>query len=210
MRPVPADGQTVRSGWVGRLRLLRQPLAVLLGAAPASDHHRVGTAGLVRVGQPEDSTNETSPATCSNPNLDLLARRAGQTLIADKGYASAEFETFLDDHDITLLRPAYKNRTPRPGARLLKSFRQIIESVNDTLKGQLDLERHGGRTHTGVATRVLQRLLALTAAIWHNEHSRPTRPAIPHRLRPLTPLGIDHLGRAGTGPADEALPAPAV
>jgi hypothetical protein len=47
-------------------------------------------------------------------------------------------------------------------------LRQLIESVNDTLKGQLDLERHGGRTATGVLVRVAQRLLALTAAIWHN------------------------------------------
>jgi len=31
----------------------------------------------------------------------------------------------------------------------------------------LDLEQHGGRTITGVAVRVLQRVLALTAAIWH-------------------------------------------
>ena len=114
----------------------------------------------------------------------LLATRAGQTLIADKGYASREFETFLTDHDLALLRPAYKNRSPRSGAQLLKSFRQIIESVNDTLKGQLDLERHGGRTHAGVATRVLQRLLALTAAIWHNEHTH--QPA----LRSLT--AYDH------------------
>jgi hypothetical protein len=67
--------------------------------------------------------------------------------------------------------------TPRSGARFLKPLRQIIESINDTLKGQLDLERHGGRTWTGVQTRVLQRLLALTAAIWHNEQlgRRPVR-----------------------------------
>jgi hypothetical protein len=64
-----------------------------------------------------------------------------------------------------LIHPAHKNRTPRPGQRLLKPFRQIIESVNDSLKGQLDLERHGGRTPAGLATRILQRLLALTAAI---------------------------------------------
>ena len=44
------------------------------------------------------------------------------------------------------------------------------------LKGQLDLQRHGGRTHDGVATRVLQRILALTAAIWHNE--RAAQPAL--------------------------------
>jgi hypothetical protein len=100
---------------------------------------------------------------------DLLTCRPGQTLIADKGYASAEFEGFLAGHGARLLRPAFKNERPRPGARLLKPLRQIIESVNDTLKGQLDLERHGGRTCDGVAARVLQRVLALTAAIWHND-----------------------------------------
>jgi hypothetical protein len=101
----------------------------------------------------------------------LLAGRRGQTIVADKGYASREFETFLNDRGANLLRPAFKRDKPRTGARLLKPFRQIIESVNDTLKGQLDLERHGGRTAGGVAVRVLQRLLALTAAIWHNDRS---------------------------------------
>ena len=52
---------------------------------------------------------------------------------------------------MTLLRPSYRNRAPRPGEHLLKPVRQLIESVNDTLKGQLDLEQHGGRTIDGVA-----------------------------------------------------------
>jgi len=47
-------------------------------------------------------------------------------------------------------------------------IRQWIESVNDTLKGQLDLERHGGRTTAGVYVRIAQRLLAMATAIWHN------------------------------------------
>ncbi|MFC7649486.1 hypothetical protein ACFQX6_60720 [Streptosporangium lutulentum] len=51
---------------------------------------------------------------------------------------------------------------------MFKPLRQMIESVNQTLKGQLDLERHGGRTPMGVIVRILQRLLALTTAIWHN------------------------------------------
>jgi Transposase DDE domain len=119
---------------------------------------------------------ETEPA--------LLDNRPGQTILADKGYASAEFETFLNHHGATLIRPAKTNEAPRPGSRLLKPLRQLIESVNDTLKGQLDLERHGGRTHNGVAARVLQRLLALTAAIWHNNHTHQ-----PH-LRSLT--AYDH------------------
>jgi len=102
---------------------------------------------------------------------ELLAGRVGQTLVADKGYASAEFERRLAEHGIELIRPAMKRERPRPGARQLRSVRQIIESVNATLKGQLSLERHGGHSPQGVATRVIQRLFALTAAIWHNHHS---------------------------------------
>ncbi len=110
-------------------------------------------------------------------NPALLGTRPGQTIMADKGYTSAEFETFLNERGANLIRPARKSEKPRPGARYLKPFRQIIESVNDTLKGQLDLEHHGGRTPDGVATRVLQRLLALTAAIWHNETTSRPGPA---------------------------------
>ena len=102
---------------------------------------------------------------------DLLAGRAGQTLVADKGYASAEFERRLAEHGIDLVRPAMKRERPRRGARQLSSIRQIIESVNATLKSQLSLERHGGHSPQGVATRVIQRLFALTAAIWHNHHT---------------------------------------
>lgn len=71
-----------------------------------------------------------------------------------------------------LLRPARKGEPQRPGAHLFKPLRQLIESVNDTFKGQLDLERHGGRTPGGVAVRVLQRILALAAVIWHNHKTR--------------------------------------
>jgi hypothetical protein len=102
----------------------------------------------------------------------LLADRVGQTIIADKGYVSASFERLLSDRGIELIRPARNDEPPRRGARQLASIRQIIESVNDTLKGQLSLEQHGGHSSQGVTVRILQRLLALTAAIWHNHHSR--------------------------------------
>ncbi len=46
-----------------------------------------------------------------------------------------------------------------------------LGSINETFKVQLDLERHRGRTSGGVIVRVLQRVLALTTAIWHNEHT---------------------------------------
>ena len=107
-----------------------------------------------------------------------LEGRPGQVLMADKGYRSAAFEAELNARGITLIRPAIKSETTgRPLAQFLKPFRQIIESVNQTLKAQLDLERHGGRKPAGVCARILQRLLALTAAIWHNETSGATGPA---------------------------------
>ena len=95
----------------------------------------------------------------------------GRTLIADKNYYGREFESTLAATGFTLLRKARAGEEPRPGAHLFKPLRQIVESVFDTFKGQLSLERHGGRTQTGVITRVLQRLLSLTAVIWHNEHT---------------------------------------
>ena len=101
-------------------------------------------------------------------DADLLAERSGLLLLADKGYISAELDDYLRARGADLLRPSYRNRAPRPGQALLAPIRQLIESVYDTLKGQLDLELHGGRSLTGVTARVAQRLLALTAAIWHN------------------------------------------
>jgi hypothetical protein len=103
--------------------------------------------------------------------LDLLASRPGQTLIGDKNYYGRDFEATLAGAGIRLLRPARQGEPPRAGAQCFRPLRQVIESVNDTLKGQLDLERHGGHTTAGVITRVLQRILALTAAIWHNDHA---------------------------------------
>ena len=100
---------------------------------------------------------------------DLLTTRPGQTLISDKNYYGTAFEATIADAGITLLRPARKGEPPRAGAHLFKPLRQVIESINDTFKGQLDLERHGGHTPGGVMVRVLQRILALTAAIWHND-----------------------------------------
>jgi hypothetical protein len=107
-----------------------------------------------------------------------------QTLMADKNYYGSQFEATLADAGIELLRPARKGEKPRAGQHFFKPLRQVIESINNTLKAQLDLERHGGRTIAGVAARVLQRILALTAAIWHNDQrGQPT-------LRSLT--AYDH------------------
>ncbi|ALP49151.1 IS982 family transposase [Corynebacterium glutamicum] len=93
---------------------------------------------------------------------------AGQVIMADKGYNGAWLEEELTNGGVDLIRPARKGEAPRPGRQFLKPLRQRIESVFDTLKGQLGLEQHGGRTFSGVISRVLRRLLALTTVIWHN------------------------------------------
>jgi hypothetical protein len=102
----------------------------------------------------------------------LLSDRHGQLLIADKNYYGHQFEHELDQAGLRLLRPTRKGeRHARSGERFFKPLRQTVESIFDTAKGQLDLEDHGGHTITGIAVRVYQRLLALTAAIWHNDNT---------------------------------------
>lgn len=102
----------------------------------------------------------------------LSARRSGHRIVlADKAYYGRAFDADLAAGHVEILRPPRKGEQPRPGQRFLKPLRQIIESVNDTFKGQLDLERHGGKTISGVCTRIAQRVLALTAAIWHNDRA---------------------------------------
>lgn len=65
------------------------------------------------------------------------------------------------------LRPDRKDEAPRHGS--LGRVRQWIESTFWTCKGQLALERHGGRTVHGVCVHVALRLLALAAGLAHNQ-----------------------------------------
>jgi hypothetical protein len=92
----------------------------------------------------------------------------GTAIVADKGFAGQDFEDFLASADLalTLIRPA---RTDEKQQRYFPNWlRQRVEAIIWTLKSQLGLERHGGRVPAGLWARVVQRLLALNAAIWHN------------------------------------------
>ena len=77
---------------------------------------------------------------------DVVDAHPGQTLIGDKNYFGRAFEADLTERELVLLRPVRKGEAKRAGQQLLKPLRQVIESVNWTFKGQLDLERHGGKT----------------------------------------------------------------
>jgi hypothetical protein len=91
---------------------------------------------------------------------------AGTLLVGDKGFAGGDFQTALAALDLALVRPARKDE-PDPGV-FPKWLRQRIEAIIWTLKHQLGLDRPGGRIPSGLWARVVQRLLALNAAIWFN------------------------------------------
>jgi DDE family transposase len=113
---------------------------------------------------------ELAPANAPEREVaaELLARVEldGYTVIADKGFAGDEFEALMRELGAIFLRPDRKDEKPRFGR--LGGIRQWVESIIDTIKGQLSLERHGAITMPGLVTRVAQRLLALAAGLWHN------------------------------------------
>ena len=113
---------------------------------------------------------ELAPANAPERQVaaEMLARIEldGYTVIADKGFAGEEFEALMRELGAIFLRPDRKDEKPRFGP--LGGTRQWIESIIDTIKGQLSLERHGAHTMPGLFTRIAQRLLALAASLWHN------------------------------------------
>ena len=64
----------------------------------------------------------------------------------DKGFAGRDFEHLVTTgYGLHLVRPDRRDEAPHHGS--IGWIPQWIESVNDTLKGQLDLERHGWPHH---------------------------------------------------------------
>ena len=89
-----------------------------------------------------------------------------ELVIGDKGFAGAEFEQIVKQLAAGFLRPDRKDESYRHGD--LGGIRQWIESIIETTKDKLSLERHGGRTLQGVWARICQRVLALAIGVWNN------------------------------------------
>jgi hypothetical protein len=117
-----------------------------------------------KIGEREVAADLLAPAARTS------ALRPGLTLTGDQGSAGRDFQDLLAQrYRLQFLRPDRRDEEPRHGS--IGWIRQWIESVNDTLQGQLDPERHGGRTTEGIHARITQRLLALAACIWHNRQA---------------------------------------
>jgi hypothetical protein len=109
--------------------------------------------------------------------LTRLERHGHLTVVADKGYAGREFEHAAACLDATICRPRRKDETGT--GPNLAPIRQRIESIFQTCKDLLTLERHGARTLHGLRTRITTRFLALAAAISLNHRlGRPSRTLI--------------------------------
>ena len=90
----------------------------------------------------------------------------GTLLVGDKGVAGRDFHALLASMGLALVRPA-RTDEPDPGG-FPNWLRQRVEAIIWTLKHQLGLDHPGGRIPAGLWARVVQRLLALNAAIWFN------------------------------------------
>jgi hypothetical protein len=93
----------------------------------------------------------------------------GSLLFADGGFWGAEYDSSMQLIDIRLITPNKHKLGQRPGSEIAKArIRLIIESLFSNLKRQMRLEDHLAKTKPGLAQRIVQRLLALTLAIYLN------------------------------------------
>jgi hypothetical protein len=107
----------------------------------------------------------------------LAAAHPGSLLFADAGHRGRGHHESLELVGVTLIVPQQHRLGERPPAETLKArIRLVIESVFANLKRQMRLEDHLAKTLPGLAQRVVQRLLALTLAMFINTLlGRPAR-----------------------------------
>jgi len=89
------------------------------------------------------------------------------TVLDSKGFAGREFERAVAELGATVLRPSRADEHERVTPPL-GPLRQRTESIVQTLKDGLRLERHLARSPQGLCVRILARIVALSAAIHLN------------------------------------------
>jgi hypothetical protein len=169
MRALAGDRTPLRAGRRLWLWLLPLPFALVLGHAPAPRrrsrrHPQRRDPGP---GRPTRTRGRAQTAATG------AARRRADHL--RQGLRGEEFkQTVAQRFGATVLRPSRKDE-PDTGPQL-SSIRQRIESIFQTLKDRLGLERHRARTLTGLRARIAAKLLALAAGVWLNRTlGRPPR-----------------------------------
>jgi hypothetical protein len=102
----------------------------------------------------------------------LLADKAGLTVLGDKGYINGPLQAQLATaHDLTLLTPKRRNQLvqlPEALTQAINRFRQIIETVNSQLVGQFHLQANRAKSLSGLCARVQAKLAAHTLGLYLN------------------------------------------
>lgn len=102
----------------------------------------------------------------------LLIDKAGLTVLGDKGYVNGPLHQLLAwRNDLSVLTPKRRNQKqqlPAALTRAINEARQIVETVNSQLVGQLALQRNRAKSVGGLATRVAAKLAAHTLGLYLN------------------------------------------
>jgi hypothetical protein len=136
--------------WGSRLLLVTTPEGMVTG---------FGLANPKLVGEREQARLLLADQPANRPP-------EGSAVVCDKGLSGQQTQGLFAELGVRLLRPARADETD-PGG-FPNWLRQRIEAIIWTLKHQLGLGHPGGRIPSGLWARVVQRLLALNAAIWFN------------------------------------------
>jgi hypothetical protein len=103
---------------------------------------------------------------------ELLAEHTDLTVLGDKGYIGAPQAAELWEHNrirlLTLPRRNQKVQVSEAVAHLHSHCRQIIETVNDQLTEQFQIETNHAHTFWGLCTRLHTKLAAHTLCIYLN------------------------------------------
>ncbi|NOZ05249.1 MAG: IS982 family transposase [Chloroflexi bacterium] len=111
-------------------------------------------------------------ATDLHVGVDLLSKHTDLTVLGDKAYISASEAAQLWQYNRirlqTLPRRNQKKQLPAKVRRLFNSLRQLIETVNNQLSEQFNIETNHAHTFWGLCTRLHSKLAAHTLCIYIN------------------------------------------
>lgn len=104
--------------------------------------------------------------------VELLGGHRNLDVVADKAYISApKAQALWDDYGIRLLTVPRRNQhvqLPPAVAALRNGFRQMIETVNNQLNAQFNIETNHAHSFQGLCARLVAKLTAHTMAIYIN------------------------------------------
>jgi hypothetical protein len=117
---------------------------------------------------------ELTPANCTDleAGFELLSEHTDLEVLGDKAYISAAkaAELWLQNRVVlrTIPRSNQKRQVPKAFKQLHNAMRQLIETVNSQLAGQLGIEKNYAHTFWGLCTRLYSKLTAHTLCIYLN------------------------------------------